>query len=102
MPCGLACEAIQGLRHLGERGGGPSLGFSQALVSLISLVPGPAKTVWTGNQGVLQVSIQNLNIYGHISPPDLFAGTDLSSADRLARNENYLRHLRADTASQTY
>ena len=50
----------------GWGGGGSSLVFAQALVSLLYLVPGPVKTVWAENWGVLQVSIINLNLEYHI------------------------------------
>ena len=46
---GFACEPVKGLRLHGERGGGFSLVFSQALLSLISLVPGPVNTMWAEN-----------------------------------------------------
>ena len=66
MPGGLACEPAQGLLLHENRGGQSSLVFAQALVSLISLVPGPVKTVCTEKTGVPEISIRNLNLDGHV------------------------------------
>ena len=69
-----------GLRLHGKRGGGSSMVFAPLLVSLISLVPGPVKTVshwvWAKNQ-VSQVLIRNLNLDGHIFSTCPLKGTGL-------------------------